>query len=83
MQTPQIKFEMLVFWFAFIVYIHYVTQVKIKSKAILVAGGGGPWCSEMSKLPPFLGNRLTDRGEVVSFTRTALYTRKISGTYFC
>jgi hypothetical protein len=38
----------------------------------------------MSRLPHFLGNRLTDRGEVVSLAlRPPFAPGKISGTHFC
>jgi hypothetical protein len=45
------------------------SEVKVKIKAILVTGRGSPWVCETSRLPHFLDNRLTDGGEVVSFTR--------------
>jgi hypothetical protein len=37
-----------------------------KGKAIPVTGYDSPWSCEMSRLPHFLDNRLTDGGEVVS-----------------
>jgi hypothetical protein len=40
-----------------------------EGKAIPVTGLGGPEGCEMSMLPHFLDNRLTDGGEVVSLTR--------------
>jgi hypothetical protein len=55
-----------------------------KGKAIAVTGRGGPYGCETSRLPHFLYNRLTDGGEVVSFTRRPTFTpRKIPGTHFC
>jgi hypothetical protein len=44
-----------------------------KGNAITVTGRGGPWGCETSS--PFLDNRLTDDGDVVSLTRrqAALY----------
>jgi hypothetical protein len=41
---------------------------KGKRKAIPVTGRKGPHNSEVSRLPHFLDNRLTDGGEVVSLT---------------
>jgi hypothetical protein len=57
---------------------------KKEIKAIHVRGRGGPEGCEMSRLPHFLDNRLTDGGEVVSLTRRPhLYPpRKIPGTRF-
>jgi hypothetical protein len=40
-----------------------------KGKAIPVTGHGSIWGCEMSRLPHFLDNRLTDGGKVVSLTR--------------
>jgi hypothetical protein len=52
-------------------------------KAIPVAGPGGPWASEMLRLPHFVGSWLTDGGEVVSLTCWPPFTsRKIPGTHF-
>jgi hypothetical protein len=56
---------------------------KRKSKAILVAGCGGPQGSETSRLPHFLDNRLTDAGKFVNPKRRPSFTpRKIPGTRF-
>jgi hypothetical protein len=44
-------------------------SLHCKNKVIPVTGRGGPYCCEMSRLPHFLDNRLTDGGEVVSLTR--------------
>jgi hypothetical protein len=53
-------------------------------KAILATGRGGPYGCDMSRLPHFLDNRLTDGDEVVSLTRWLSFTpRKIPGTHFC
>jgi hypothetical protein len=60
------------------------TQIVGKGKAIPVTGREGPEGCETSRLPHFLGNRLTDGGEVVSLTRRPAFTpRKIPGTHFC
>jgi hypothetical protein len=54
-----------------------------KSISIPVTGCGGPYGCEMSRLPHFLDNRLTD-GEVVSLMHWPPFTpRKIPGTHFC
>jgi hypothetical protein len=46
-------------------------------------GRGSPQGYETSRLPHFLGNRMTDGGEVVSLTHRPVFTpRKIPGTYF-
>jgi hypothetical protein len=45
----------------------------IHSKAIHARGRGGPQGREMSRIPHFLDNRLTDGGEVVSLTRSDIY----------
>jgi hypothetical protein len=42
---------------------------------------GGPYDCELSSLPHFLGNRLTDGGEIISLTRRPPI--KIPGTDFC
>jgi hypothetical protein len=39
-----------------------------KNKDIFITGHGDSWGCEVSKLPHFLGNKLTDGGEVVSLT---------------
>jgi hypothetical protein len=57
---------------------------KVKVKAILVTGRGGPYSCETSRLPHFLDNLLTDGGEVVNLTRRPPFTlRKILSTHFC
>jgi hypothetical protein len=54
-----------------------------KSEAICVTGHGGPEACEMSRLPYFLDNRLTDGCEVVSLTCQPPFTlRKIPGNDF-
>jgi hypothetical protein len=45
-----------------------------KGKAIPVTGREGPQGCETSRLPHFLDNRLTDGGEVVSYTRRPPFT---------
>jgi hypothetical protein len=63
--------------------IKYHCKRTVNGKAILVTGRGGPWGCETSRLPNFLGNRLTDGGEVVSPTRRLPFTpRNIPGTRF-
>jgi hypothetical protein len=54
------------------------------SKAFPVTGRGGPQRCEISRLPHFLDNSLTDGGEAVSLTRRPPFTaRKIPGIDFC
>jgi hypothetical protein len=46
-------------------------------------GCGDPYGCETLRLPYFLDNRLTDGGEVISFTRRLPFIpRKIPGTHF-
>jgi hypothetical protein len=55
-----------------------------QDKAVPVTGRGGPQVCKTSRLPHFLGDRLTDDGEVVSLTGRPSFTpRKIPGTRFC
>jgi hypothetical protein len=55
-----------------------------KGKAIPLTGHEGPYGCETSRLPHYLGNRLTYGGEVVSLTRRPPITpRKIPDTHFC
>jgi hypothetical protein len=44
-------------------------RIKNKGKAILVKGLGGPCSCETSRPPHFLGNSLSDDGQIVSLTR--------------
>jgi hypothetical protein len=54
-----------------------------KSKAIPVTGRGGLQVSEMSGIPHFLGNWLTDGRKVLSLlSRSCLPKEKIPGTHF-
>jgi hypothetical protein len=54
-----------------------------KDKAIPVTERGGPYGCETSRIPHFLDIRLTDGGEVVSFTRRLPFTpTKIPRTHF-
>jgi hypothetical protein len=46
----------------------------VKDKAILVTGREGPYGCEMSRLPRFLDNPLTDGGKVVSLTLRPSFT---------
>jgi hypothetical protein len=43
--------------------------ILLKVKLFLLTGRGGPYVCEASRLPHFLGNRLTDGREVVMLTR--------------
>jgi hypothetical protein len=55
-----------------------------KSKAIPAINRGGPQGCEMSRLPHFLDNRLTDGGEDVNLRRRPPFTfTKIPGIHFC
>jgi hypothetical protein len=57
---------------------------KDKGKSIPVAGSGGQYGCEMSRLPHFRDSQLTDGSEVVSLTRLPSFTtRKIPVTHFC
>jgi hypothetical protein len=57
---------------------------KVKVNPIPVTGREGPQCSETSKIPHFLDNRLTNGGKIVSLTRRPPFTpRNIPGTHFC
>jgi hypothetical protein len=61
--------------------MHKITK---EGKAIPVAGRGGPYGCESSRIPHFLDNRLTGDGEVVSLNRRPNFTpRKIPDTHFC
>jgi hypothetical protein len=60
-----------------------VVPVK-KCIANPITGCGGPWGSEMSRLPYFVENRLTDSGEIVNLTHLPSFTaRRTPGTHFC
>jgi hypothetical protein len=55
-----------------------------EAKGVHVTGHGDPQSCETSRLSHFLGNRLTDGGEVVSLTHRQPFTpSKIPGTHFC
>jgi hypothetical protein len=57
---------------------------KKNGKAIPVAGRGNPYGYEISRIPYFLDNWLTDGSKVVSLTCWLPFTpRKIPGTHFC
>jgi hypothetical protein len=59
-------------------------EMRVKRKAILVIGRGGPYGCETSRLPHLLDNRFTDGSEVDSLTRRSLFIpRKIPGTHLC
>jgi hypothetical protein len=55
--------------------------VNKKVKLSPVTGRGGPLGCETSRLPHFLGNRLTDGGEVVSLTCWLLFTPQEDSWY--
>jgi hypothetical protein len=53
-------------------------------KVFPVAGRGGPQGCEMSRLPYFLDNKLTDGDEAVSLMRWWNFiSRRFPGTHFC
>jgi hypothetical protein len=54
----------------------HLLQIK-RSKAIPVIVGGGLSGCEMLRIPHCLNNRLTDGGEVVSFTGRPRFTPQI------
>jgi hypothetical protein len=55
-----------------------------KGKVVPVTGCGGPQDCETLRLPRFLDSRLTDDGEVVSFTHRPPFTpKKNSDTHIC
>jgi hypothetical protein len=57
---------------------------KGKGKAIPVTHHGSPQGCEMSRLPHFLDNWLTDGGKAVSLTCQMPFTsRNIPGAHFC
>jgi hypothetical protein len=59
-----------------------LVKVKVKKgKAIPVTGRGGPQGCEMSRLPYFLYNWLTDGVEVVSLTHELLFTPQEDSWY--
>jgi hypothetical protein len=61
----------------------HLMQLK-KDKAIPVTGCEGQEGCEMTRLPHFLDNWLTNGSEVVSLTRWPPFTpRKIPGTHIC
>jgi hypothetical protein len=51
-----------------------------KGEAIFETGRGGPQCCEMSRLPYFLENQLTD---ALRAGRPSFTFRMIPGTHFC
>jgi hypothetical protein len=55
----------------------------VKVKAIPVTGRGGSYGCEKSRLPRFLGNRLSDSGEVDSLKRQAVPVTDRGGSYGC
>jgi hypothetical protein len=56
----------------------YIVKLNVNTKAIPLTGRREPCGCEMSKLPHFLDNRLTDGGEVVSLMLRPNFTpRKI------
>jgi hypothetical protein len=60
--------------------------MKIQGKAIPATGRGGPQGCEISRLPHFLDNRLTDgavRLSALSIGQPSFTPRKIPGTHFC
>jgi hypothetical protein len=55
----------------------------LKSEDIPVTGRGDPQGCETSRLPYFLGSRLTDGGQVTLTRRQPFFPSKIAGTHFC
>jgi hypothetical protein len=73
------------------IYMHFMCTKDIatflymisQNQAIPVTGREGPYGCEMSRVPHFLDNWLTDGGEVVSPMHQPPFTpRKIPGTHF-
>jgi hypothetical protein len=63
---------------------YYSQKRRKKGKAIPVTGRGGPQDCETSRVLHILDNRLTNSGEVVSFSAgRSFLPRKIPGTHFC
>jgi hypothetical protein len=61
-----------------------ITLFEVNGKAIHITSRAGPWGCETSRVPHFLGSRLTDGGEVVSLTRRPPFTpRNIPRSHFC
>jgi hypothetical protein len=59
--------------------------VKVKGKAIPVAGRGAPYSCDISRLPHILDNQLTDGGEVVTLMYWLPFTPRMIlfwGTYY-
>jgi hypothetical protein len=50
--------------------------LKVIGKTIPVTGHEGPEGCEMSRLPHFIGNQLTDGGEIVGLTSQPPFTRR-------
>jgi hypothetical protein len=61
--------------------MHLYYTKKVLKKAISVTGRGGPYGCETSRLPHYLGSRLTDGGAVVSFTRRPQFTPQEDSSY--
>jgi hypothetical protein len=62
-----------------LIYLRAYSTGKVQNnnnnnKAIPVTGRGGPQSCEMSRLPQFVDNRLTDGGKVVSLTLRPPFT---------
>jgi hypothetical protein len=57
--------------------------LAMRGTAIVVTSRRDPCGCETSRIPHFLGNRLTDGGEVIRLTRRSHFThRNIPGTHF-
>jgi hypothetical protein len=59
------------------------TQHSSVERETYVTGCGGPQDCQMSRLPHFLDNWLTDRGDISIMCCLPFYPRKIVGTHFC
>jgi hypothetical protein len=63
--------------------VRYEHYLQMRNKAISVAGHGGLYGRETSKLPHSSDNRFAGGGKV-NFTRLSHFTpREIPGTHFC
>jgi hypothetical protein len=73
------------FVFKLLEYHEIVSEIKLSKKNYPCNRPWRPMGCEMSRIPHFLDNRLTDVGKVASLTAlsTLYYPRKISGTHFC
>jgi hypothetical protein len=65
-------------------YIYDPTHMYVIKKSMPLTGRGGPYGSEMSRLPDILDKRLSVGGVVVSLTQQPPPPPgKMPGTHFC